>query len=90
MPVSEIGRGAKSARTLGRISLVICLVLFLLFTANLLLGKAKLAFGLDDVTVLSDVAEYLLLMATALFFAVAALMRESEVIKEENRQTGRK
>ena len=68
--------GNKRAQTLGRISLTLCLLLFLVFVANVLLGKARLIFDLKGVPVFSDVVEYLLLMATALFFAIAALMKE--------------
>ena len=75
--------GNKRAQTLGRISLTLCLLLFLVFVANVLLGKARLIFDLKGVPVFSDVVEYLLLMATALFFAIAALMKERTARERE-------
>lgn len=73
----------KRAQTLGRISLTLCLLLFLVFVGNVLLGKARLVFDLTAVPVLSDVVEYLLLMAAALFFAIATLMKERTAREEE-------
>lgn len=51
--------------------LVVSLILFLLFVGNLSLGAARLP------TLLSDVAEVLLLFASCLFFVLAALRSEA-------------
>ncbi len=85
MSASSIDDGEKTARALSRASLVLCLLVFLVFVANVLLGKAKLVFGLASVPVLSDIIEYLLLMATALLFAVATLLREWLARRAEDR-----
>jgi hypothetical protein len=53
--------------------------------ANVLLGKARLIFEMPSVPIFSDITEYLLLMATALFFAIAALMRERATAQEDSR-----
>ncbi len=73
--MSEIDRLRKSAR----INLWIFGLLFILFWVNVLLGKAKISFGWQVPFLLSDVAEYLLLLFTALFFILAAVGRESLV-----------
>lgn len=77
----------RSVSRIGRISLTVCLLLFLILTVNVLLGKAKLIFDLERVRVLSDTAEYLLLLGTALFFAIAALMKERETAEGEGRRS---
>ncbi len=63
----------------GRFCQWMFLVLFFLFVLNVLLGKAEIAFGWRVPFLLSDVAEYLLLMATALFFTLGALAREAHL-----------
>ena len=60
-----------------RINLWIFGLLFILFWLNVLLGKAKISFGWQIPFLLSDVAEFLLLLFTALFFILAAVGRES-------------
>lgn len=55
------------------------LVLSVLFVINILAGKAEITFEWQAPFLLSDVAEYLLLMATALFFILAALAREAHL-----------
>ncbi len=62
---------------LTRFNLVAFALLFLLFWLNVLLGKAKISFGWQVPFLLGDVAEYLLLLATALFFTLAAICREA-------------
>ena len=54
-------------------------VLFVLFVLNILMGKAEIAFEWQAPFLLSDVAEYLLLMTTALFFILGALAREAHL-----------
>jgi hypothetical protein len=60
----------------GRITLAIFLVCFCLFTLDVLLGKAVVAFGWEGVPLLSDVAEFLLLLFTVTMFVVATLRLE--------------
>ncbi len=60
----------------GRITLAIFLVCFCLFTIEVLLGKAVVAFGWEGVPLLSDVAEFLLLLFTVTMFVVATLRLE--------------
>jgi heme A synthase len=69
---------AVSARR-ARLLLRLCLALFLLFCLNVLLGKARVTFGLEIGFLLPDVLEFLLLLASALFFTLAALAREKAV-----------
>lgn len=60
----------------GRIMLAIFLVCFCLFTLDVLLGKAVIAFGWEGVPLLSDVAEFLLLLFTVTMFVAATLRLE--------------
>ncbi len=68
----------------GRITLAIFLVCFCLFTLDVLLGKAVVAFGWEGVPLLSDVAEFLLLLFTVTMFVVATLRLE----QAHNQETG--
>ncbi len=68
----------------GRITLAIFLVCFCLFTIEVLLGKAVVAFGWQGVPLLSDVAEFLLLLFTVTMFVVATLRLE----QARNQETG--
>lgn len=54
--------------------------LFVLFAVNILAGKAEIAFDWQAPFLLSDVAEYLLLLTTALFFTLGALTREANTV----------
>jgi len=67
---------------LGRIFMWTFLILFFLFVLNILIGKAGIAFDWEPPFLLSDVAEYLMLMATAVFFILTALVRETIVNRE--------
>jgi len=69
----------RKLRNLTRISLGAFALLFLLFWLNVLLGKAKISFGWQVPFLLSDVAEFVLLLATAMFFTLAAIGRETMV-----------
>jgi len=51
--------------------------LFAVYTVNLLLGKASLLFGWHLSYLLGDVGEFLVLLAVALLFALATLLREA-------------
>ncbi len=53
------------------------LALLALFFADVLLGKARIALGWPVPFLLGDVGEFLLLLLTALLFAVAALLSEA-------------
>ncbi|MEQ8355330.1 MAG: hypothetical protein RH942_07315 [Kiloniellaceae bacterium] len=62
-----------------KLLLRICFIFFGLFGLNVLLGKAQIVFGFDLGVLLPDVAEFLLLLVSALFFTLAALAREKAV-----------
>jgi hypothetical protein len=59
-------------------------LLFFLFWLNVLLGKAKISFGWQVPFLLSDIAEFLLLLATAVFFTLAATGRENLLRRERD------
>ena len=69
-------------RKLNRASLGIFALLFFLFWLNVLLGKAKISFDWQVPFLLSDIAEFLLLLVTALFFTLAAIGRERLLRRE--------
>ena len=73
----------RNLRNLARFNLGVFALLFLLFWLNILWGKAKISFGWQVPFLLSDVAEFLLLLATAVFFTLEAVCRESLVRKEQ-------
>ena len=58
--------------------LAVFIVLFGLFTLNVLLGKARIQFGWDVPFLLGDVPEFLLLLVAAVFLILAALGREQD------------
>ena len=60
-----------------RLTLAAFWVLFGVFVLNVLLGKAAIAFGWQGLPLLSDVAEFLLLLVAMVIFVVAALQREA-------------
>lgn len=72
----------RELRNLIRFNLGAFALLFLLFWLNVLLGKARISFGWQIPFLLGDVAEYLLLLATALFFTLAAIGREKLVSRD--------
>lgn len=71
-------------RRLNRANLVIFALLFLLFWINVIFGKAKISFGWQVPFLLSDIAEYILLLVTALFFTLAAVGRENLLQRESD------
>ena len=71
-------------RNLIRFYLAAFALLFLLFWLNILWGKAKINFGWQVPFLLSDVAEFLLLLVTALFFTLAAVCRETLVSRDQD------
>jgi hypothetical protein len=75
--------GNRQLQKLTRFFLAAFALLFILFWLNVLLGKARISFGWELPFLLGDVAEYLLLLATALFFTLAAIGREAMVNRKE-------
>lgn len=73
----------RELRNLTRFNLGAFALLFLLFWLNVLWGKAKISFGWQVPFLLSDVAEFLLLLATAVFFTLAAVGRETLVSRDQ-------
>jgi len=73
----------RKLRNLTRFNLGAFALLFLLFWLNVLLGKAKISFGWQIPFLLSDVAEFVLLLTTALFFTLAAVGRETMVNRDQ-------
>ena len=63
--------------TPGRGTLAVFYAVFAVFVANILLGKARLVFGWQEVPVLNDITEFLLLLVAMVIFVVAALQREA-------------
>ncbi len=73
-------------RKVNRANLGIFVLLFFLFWLNVLLGKAKISFNWQVPFLLSDIAEFLLLLVTALFFTLAAIGRESLLRRERDKK----
>ncbi len=71
-------------RRLNRANLGMFALLFFLFWLNVIFGKAKISFGWQVPFLLSDIAEFLLLLVTALFFTLAAVGRESLLRRERD------
>lgn len=67
-----------------RRTLVLFLIAFSVFVANVLLGKAEVALGWDVPYRFSDVGAFLSLFAAAGFFTIAALAREAVVTASKN------
>ena len=66
-----------------RLVMPVFLVCFFVFIANILLGKATITFGWEGFPLLSDVAEFLLLLFTMIVFVIAALLRERAGAKDD-------
>ena len=60
----------------GKGALITCFVLFALYFINVLLGKAKISYGLN-LPHLGNVAEFLLLSVASVSLIVAALKSET-------------
>lgn len=58
------------------VSLWVFAALFTVFVVNVLLGKATIAYGWNLPFLLNDVAEFLLLLFSAVFLMLGALARE--------------
>ena len=65
-----------------RANLGIFVLLFFLFWLNVIPGKAKNNFGWQVPFLLSDIAEFLPLLVTTLFFTLAAIGRENLLQQE--------
>lgn len=66
------------AKLIGSKSGLISLVCFSIFIANILYGKGAIAFGFEPTLKLTDVVEFLLLVASSIFFVIFSLRREAE------------
>lgn len=62
---------------LERLALGACLFFLLTFMANVVIGRLSVSFGWDTSWRLERVAEFLLLFATAISFAVSSLFAET-------------
>lgn len=62
----------------GRTSGLTALLLFVLYLANVLQGKARLLFDWQPLFQLGDTMEFLLLLACAVCFTVSILRREAQ------------
>jgi len=74
------GKGGKSA-------LMTFFLLFAIYFVNVLVGKAKVTYGLN-LPHLGNVAEFLLLFAACVSLIVAALKREASEMKSSNKTKG--
>ena len=68
----------EPARRRGNGYLKVFYVLFLVFTIDVILGKANIQFGWNVPYLLGDVPEFLLLLVVAVFLTLAALGRERD------------
>ncbi len=75
----------RQLRNLIRFNMAAFALLFLLFWLNVLWGKAKISFGWQVPFLLSDVAEFLLLLVIAVFFTLAAVCREMLVSSDQDK-----
>src|SRR3546814_15805083 len=73
-PVVDL-RSAQRSRWL----MAVCARSFALFCLNVVLGKARILFGLELPFLLPYVTDFLMLLLSALFFPLAALARETSV-----------
>ncbi len=74
------GKGGKGA-------LITFFLLFALYFINVLVGKAKVTYGLN-LPHLGNVAEFLLLFVACVALIVAALKREASEMKSSNETKG--
>lgn len=68
--------GKSSATGKGRIFLWISMLVFLIFAANVVIGKIAISQGATSVPGLSDVGEFLTLFVSVVFFIAACLQSE--------------
>ncbi len=69
----------------GKGALITCFVLFSLYFINVLLGKAKISYGLN-LPHLGNVAEFLLLSVASVSLIIAALKSETALNNLQLRQ----
>lgn len=72
---------SNGKRVAARLSGWLTLILFALYLANVLQGKARAEFGWQPVFLFHDRIEFLLLLATAVGFAITILVREARSAK---------
>ncbi len=68
---------ADGKRIATRLSGWLTLILFFLYLANVLQGKARAQFGWQPLFLFHDRVEFLLLLFTAVGFAITMLVREA-------------
>jgi hypothetical protein len=73
---------SRKLRKLSRFNITAFALLFLLLWLSVFWGKAKISFGWQIPFLLSDVAEFLLLLAIAVFFTFTALCHEALASKK--------
>ncbi len=71
----------------GKRALLIAIGLFLVFAANVVIGKIAVMGGATTVPGLGDVGEFLVLFAAVVFFIAACLARERAENQENDNQT---
>ena len=76
----QTGKGGKGA-------LITFFLLFTLYFINILVGKAKVTYGLD-LPHLGNVAEFLLLFVACVSLIVAALKREASEMNSSSETKG--
>lgn len=74
--MAETNGDAPTGRGAGRGTLLAAGVLFLVFVANIVIGKIAVLRGATVVPGLGDVGEFLVLFAAVVLFIVACLSRE--------------
>ncbi len=77
-PAQDETQRPDPARRRGNGYLGVFYVLFLVFTIDVILGKANIQFGWKVPYLLGDVPEFLLLLVVAVFLTLAALGRERD------------
>ncbi|MGB5424198.1 MAG: hypothetical protein WBN03_18690 [Desulfobacterales bacterium] len=77
----------KSNGKEGKGALITFFLLFAIYFVNVLVGKAKVSYGLN-LPHLGNVAEFLLLFAACVSLIVAALKREASEMKSSNETKG--
>lgn len=74
---------SNGKRIIAHFSGWLTLLLFSLYLANVLQGKARAEFGWQPVFLFHDRIEFLLLLSTAVGFAVTILVREARAVQRD-------
>ena len=85
--MAETGEDAPAGRTAGRWTLLAAGALFLVFVANIVIGKMAVLEGATEVPGLGDVGEFLVLFATVVLFIVTCLNRERAADARQSKAT---